>query len=49
MNPPPLRPAVEYPAAFTACVQQLPRSGAWLAPSAERPGEWLCLRPVLKG
>ncbi|KAI8472379.1 MAG: hypothetical protein J3K34DRAFT_213046 [Monoraphidium minutum] len=41
------RPAIHYPASFTACLQQLPASGAWVAPSAERAGEWLCLRPVL--
>ena len=41
------RPVVAYPAPFTACAQQLPGSGAWVAPSAERPGEWLVLRPVL--
>lgn len=41
------RPVVAYPKPFTACAQQLRETGAWVAPSAERPGEWLVLRPVL--
>lgn len=32
------------PPPYTACVQQLPKSGAWMLPAAER-GEWMMIAP----
>jgi proteinaceous RNase P len=35
---------LHLPSPFTPCVQQLPGSGAWMVPAAERD-EWLLIRP----
>jgi len=33
------------PAPYTPCVQQLPGSGAWMVPAADRK-EWLMIEPA---
>lgn len=35
---------LQLPAPYTPCVQQLPKSGAWMLPAADRP-EWMLVRP----
>jgi proteinaceous RNase P len=40
---PDARLSLQYPAPFTACVQQLP-NGAWMVPRSD--GTWLCAQPV---
>ena len=37
---------LQAPAPYTPCAQQLPESGAWMLPAAERPGEWLMIAPA---
>jgi proteinaceous RNase P len=37
---------LQPPLPFTPCVQQLPGSGAWMVPAAERAGEWMMVAPV---
>jgi hypothetical protein len=37
---------VGAPAPFTPCAQQLPGSGAWMLPAAERE-EWMLIAPAV--